>query len=315
MTESQQQTESKGILIIVAGPTASGKSDLALKLAKEYSAEIFSADSRQIYKEMTIGTAKPDAATLAKVPHHFINHISIRDSYSAGRFEKEILERLETYFKSNAVAILCGGTGLYIRAVMEGLDQFPEVTQEVLDDLNAMYTIKGIEPLQDALSLADPDYYKVVDTQNPMRLIRALAVTRSSGKPYSTYLSNVVEQQRNFHTICILLDLPRHELYDKINKRVDLMVAQGLEAEAQSLYSLQSLKALNTVGYSEWFHHFEGATNKDTTIELIKRNSRRYAKRQITWFNKYGNWEKFHPAATEDILAFVHNECIRFGRG
>ena len=307
MTESQQQRGHTGILIVIAGPTASGKSDLAFNLAKKYNADIFSADSRQMYSEMNIGTAKPDPVVLNAVKHHFINNISIRDTYSAGKYEAEIMTQLNEYFKYNPIAILCGGTGLYIKAATEGLDAFPEVPLEIQHELTEKLKKEGIESLQKALLESDPEYYGMVDINNPMRLIRALSVKRVSGKPYSSFLSQKNNNTRSFLSLLVLMDVPRKELYARIDQRVDKMVDSGLEAEALSLYPHMELRALNTVGYSEWFDYFEGKTDRNTAIELIKRNSRRYAKRQITWFGKYGVWNRFHPDDISGIITLIDN--------
>jgi tRNA dimethylallyltransferase len=305
LTESQQKTGHTGILIVIAGPTASGKSDLAFQLAKKYNADIFSADSRQVYSEMNIGTAKPDPAELNVVKHYFINHISIQEPYSAGRYETEILNLLNEYFKHKPIAILCGGTGLYIKAATEGLDVFPEIPREIQQQLTEKLEKEGIGSLQKALLESDPEYYSKVDLNNPMRLIRALSVIHVTGKPYSSFLTQTSDSKRSFLPVSVLLDVPRKELYARIDQRVDKMVDSGLEAEALSLFPHRDLRALNTVGYSEWFDYFEGKTDRNTAIELIKRNSRRYAKRQITWFGKYGVWNRFHPDDISIISTYI----------
>jgi tRNA dimethylallyltransferase len=293
------------ILIIIAGPTAVGKSNLALYLAKLYNTEIFSADSRQVYKELSIGTAKPSDRELAIIKHHFINHISIADSYNVGMYEKQIGIALENYFIHNDVAIVCGGTGLYLRALLEGLDDFPDVPISIVEKLNLNYLEYGIVHLQEALKHLDPAYYASVDKSNPRRLIRALSIIESSGKSFSSHLSQRKTKVLPYETKPILIEKPRNELYNAINNRVDQMITQGLEAEVLNLIQYKELQALKTVGYQEWFDYFNGETERSTVIEKIKQNSRRYAKRQMTWFNKYGEWTRFNPNQLEQIISFL----------
>ena len=273
-------------LLYVAGPTASGKTDLAIALAQHFNSEIVSCDSRQFYQEMRIGTAVPSEAELAQVPHHFIQHRSITEDYSVGDFRREALEKLKELFKEHQTVIMVGGSGLYADAVMQGLDEFPETDPKIRPQLTAIYQQEGIEILQDLLREHDLKHYQVVDRNNPHRLIRALEISLSSGKPYSSFLGKKTAPDF-FNAQTIVIDWEREALYNRINLRVDLMVAQGLKAEAKGLYSQKTLNALQTVGYREWFAHFDGKWDEATAIEEIKKNSRRYAKRQSTWFRRY----------------------------
>lgn len=297
----------KKYLIIIGGATASGKTALAVRLAQHFSTEILSADSRQFYREMTIGTAKPTATELSLTKHHFINNISINDAYSVGEYEKQALEVLSDIFKKNNVAIMVGGTGLYIRAVCEGLDVFPEVPLSIRQDLEHLYQTEGIEHLQKMLQNVDPEYFTQADIQNPMRLIRALSVYQASGKPFSSFRKGG-STERPFEPIYICLDVPRAELYDRINKRVDSMINDGLLNEAQHLHPFKHLIALQTVGYVELFDYFEGKMTLPEAIDKIKQHTRNYAKRQMTWFRKDTHWQKFLPNAFNDIVAFIRSK-------
>ncbi len=272
-------------LLYVAGPTASGKTDLAIALAKHFNTEIVSCDSRQFYQEMRIGTAVPSDAERAEVPHHFIQHRSITADYSVGDFLREALEKLQELFKKHETVIMVGGSGMYADAVMHGLDEFPEVDPAIRPQLTAIYQQEGIEILQDLLRENDLKHYHVVDKNNPHRLIRALEISLSCGKSYSSFLGK--KQAPDFFTSqSLVIDWEREALYDRINRRVDLMMEQGLKEEAKGLYAQKTLNALQTVGYREWFAHFEGRFDEATAIEEIKKNSRRYAKRQNTWFRR-----------------------------
>ena len=290
-------------LIIIGGPTASGKTDCAIQLAQHFGTEILSADSRQFYKEMSIGTAKPQLSDLAKAKHHFIGNLSIHDAYSVGDFERDALAVLETIFETHDTAIMVGGTGLYIRAVCEGLDVFPEVPPPIRDEFEGIFEKQGIEPLQKMLQEIDYEYFIKADIHNPMRLIRALSVWKASGKPFSSYLSgNKVE--RNFTPVYIALEMPRAILYDRINRRVDLMMAEGLLDEAKALYPFKHLNALQTVGYTELFAHFDGEMTLDEAVDKIKQHTRNYAKRQMTWFRKNDFWQRI------DVTMFTYDMII-----
>ncbi len=292
-------------LIIIGGPTASGKTDCAIQLAQHFGTEILSADSRQFYKEMSIGTAKPQLSDLAKAKHHFIGNLSIHDAYSVGDFERDALAVLETIFETHDTAIMVGGTGLYIRAVCEGLDVFPDVPLSIRDEFEAIFENEGIEPLQKLLQDVDYEYFMKADIHNPMRLIRALSVWKASGKPFSSYLSgNKVE--RDFTPIYIALEMPRAVLYDRINRRVDLMIAEGLFEEAKNLYPFKDLNALQTVGYTELFAHFDGEMTLDEAVDKIKQHTRNYAKRQMTWFRKNDFWQRVDPSVLMmDVTPFL----------
>lgn len=273
-------------LLYVAGPTASGKTSLAIALAQHFQTEIISCDSRQFYREMQIGTAVPNETELTAIPHHFIQHRSIEDAYSVGDYQRDALEKLKTLFKTHETVILVGGSGLYADALMQGLDEFPEADPAIRPQLTAIYQQEGIAVLQDLLRQHDLRHYHVVDKNNPHRLIRALEISLSCGKPYSSFLGK--KQAPDFFTSkTIIIDWQREALYKRINQRVDQMVEQGLKAEVNGLYPKKQLNALQTVGYREWFAHFDGKWDEATAIAEIKKNSRRYAKRQSTWFRRY----------------------------
>jgi tRNA dimethylallyltransferase len=273
-------------LLYVAGPTASGKTSLAIALAQHFDTEIISCDSRQFYKEMSIGTAVPNSEELAAAKHHFIQQRSIHQPYSIGDFQREALDSLKTLFKTKDTVILVGGSGLYADALIDGLDHFPEVDPAFREQLNNQLEHDGIEALATRLKDIDPAYHQKVDLGNPHRLIRALEICLSSGLPYSSFLGNK-KAPTFFKSQKIILQWDRSILYERINKRVDQMVAAGLEAEAQSLYPNKDVNALQTVGYREWFAYFDGIFDRTTTLEEIKKNTRRYAKRQTTWFKRY----------------------------
>lgn len=269
----------------MGGPTASGKTGLGIRLARHFNTEILSADSRQFYREMNIGTAKPTSEELAQAKHHFIDNLSVHDAYSVGDYEREAVFLLEKLYKKNDVAIMVGGSGFFIRAVCEGLDDFPDVPAHIREELNQLFENEGIVPLQNELKQRDPEYYAQMDTQNPKRLLRALEVCRATGQSFS-HFHNKEKTPREFVPIYIGVDWEREALYERINSRVDMMIEAGLEQEAQELYPLRHLTALQTVGYQEWFDFFDGKIDREEAIRLIKRNSRRYAKRQMTWFRK-----------------------------
>mgnify|MGYP000862488873 FL=1 len=273
-------------LLYVAGPTASGKTSLAIALALHFDTEILSCDSRQFYKEMSIGTAVPSPEELAAVPHHFIQQRSIHEPYSVGAFQREAMDCLESLFKTKDTVILVGGSGLYADALIDGLDHFPEVDPAFRKQLNNQLEQEGIEALVIRLKNVDPAYHQKVDLGNPHRLIRALEICLSSGLPYSSFLGNK-KAPTFFKTQKIVLQWDRPTLYERINQRVDQMVAAGLETEARSLYPNKNVNALQTVGYREWFSHFDGILGRTATLEEIKKNTRRYAKRQNTWFKRY----------------------------
>tara|TARA_Y100000389_G_scaffold197397_1_gene231919 strand:+ start:141 stop:1034 length:894 start_codon:yes stop_codon:yes gene_type:complete len=275
-------------LLYVAGPTASGKTTLAIALAKHFKTEVISCDSRQFYKEMSIGTTVPSSEELAAVPHHFIQQKSIQNPYSIGDFQREALDLLKTLFKRKDKVILVGGSGMYADALIDGLDHFPKVDSSLRNKLQKQAEEEGIIALQQLLKKHDPDHYQKVDLENPHRLIRALEICLTSGKPYSSFLGNK-QVPDFFSTQKLVIQWEREVLYERINLRVDQMLEQGLEKEAKNLYPFKKINALQTVGYQEWFAHFDGTYSRETTIEEIKKNTRRYAKRQTTWFRKYSD--------------------------
>lgn len=272
-------------LIVIAGPTAVGKTAAAIQLASFYKTVIVSADSRQFYREMSIGTAKPSQDELVAVKHYFIDSHSITETFTVGDYEKQCLELLDDLFQTHDKVILVGGSGLFIKAVCEGFDEFPDAKPGVRDGLNKEFEEKGISYLQEKLKIADPQYYEEVDLNNPQRIIRALQVYQSTGKPFSSYRKSKINE-RPFNIIKLGLNLPREVLYQRINERVDLMIQHGLLEEVKLLLPFRHLNPLNTVGYSELFDYFDGKTDLNSAIELIKQNTRHYAKRQLTWFGK-----------------------------
>lgn len=291
-------------LLVVGGATATGKTALAIRLAQHFGTEILSADSRQFYREMNIGTAKPSPAELAAVRHHFVDSLSVGDDFSVGDFECDALAVLEKLFLKKNMAVLVGGSGLYLRAVCEGLDLFPEISVETKKQVEAGEKTGGLAWLQTELAQRDPVYFQTVDSHNPARLRRALEVCLETGSPYSSFRQNK-KKERPFRPVYILLELPRPELYARIETRVDAMIAGGLEAEARSLLPWRHRPALRTVGYEEWFDFFDGKISRDKAIEKIKQHTRNYAKRQATWFRKHGEWQVFHPNDWAGILQGV----------
>ena len=272
-------------LITLSGPTASGKTSIAIRIAKMLGTEIFSSDSRQFYEEMSIGTAVPTAAERKEVPHHFIQHKSIHTPYSVGQFESDAIESLSDYFKQNDIAILVGGSGLYMHAVVHGIDQFPAVSEEIRSSLGKRLETYGLEDLQKELQTLDPEHFEKMDIKNPSRVLRALGVCLAAGKPYSSFLIQK-KPPRPFEVYPLSVDIPRAILYDRINDRVDQMINAGLLLEAERLYPHRELNALQTVGYKEIFDFFDENIDLDQAIAQIKQNTRHYAKRQMTWIRR-----------------------------
>jgi len=297
----------KKYLIVVGGPTASGKTGLGIRLAQHFNTDILSADSRQFYREMNIGTAKPTVEERSQATHHFVDNLSVQDTYSVGDYEREAGFLLEKLFKKNDVVIMVGGSGFFIKAVCEGLDEFPDVPTHIREDLTQLFDSEGIAPLQNELQTLDPVYYAQVDTKNPKRLMRALEVCRATGQPFS-HFHKQEKTARPFTPIYIGLDWEREILYDRINRRVDIMLGAGLEEEARELYPLRHLTALQTVGYQEWFDFFDEKIDEKEAIRLIKRNSRRYAKRQMTWFGKVEGMTWFDPENVDTIIEFLDRQ-------
>ncbi|QXP65199.1 tRNA (adenosine(37)-N6)-dimethylallyltransferase MiaA [Polaribacter sp. HaHaR_3_91] len=276
---------SNNYLITIVGPTAIGKTALSIQLANHFKSAIISCDSRQFYKEMTIGTAVPDADELAAAEHHFIQNRSIFEDYNVGSFERDALAKLNDLFKENPIQIMVGGSGLYVDAVLKGLDYFPEVDSKIREALTLKLEKEGVAVLQEQLKELDPETYNVIELQNPKRVMRALEVCIGSGIPYSTF-KNKPKAPRNFTSIKIGLDADREIIYNRINMRVDIMIENGLLEEAKNLYPHKSLNALQTVGYRELFSYFDGDFTKEFAISEIKKNTRRFAKRQGTWFKR-----------------------------
>ena len=288
-------------LIVLAGPTASGKTATAIKLAKAFDAEIISADSRQFYKELSIGTAAPTAEELSQVKHHFVHNLSIEDKYDVADYEKDVLSFLKQYFKTKDIAIMTGGSGLFIDAVCNGLDEMPDISEEVRSRVTKMLEADGIEGLQREVERVDNDYFQVVDKQNPRRLQRALEVYYQTGKPYSTFRQRNVTK-RNFDIVKLAILWDRDKLIERINKRVDLMMQQGLLEEVKSVYPKRYLNSLNTVGYKELFDYLDGKCSLEQAVEQIKINTRQYAKRQMTWLRKNGDYQWFTIDEVDKII-------------
>ncbi len=291
-------------LVVIAGPTAVGKTDTSIKLAQHYNTVILSADSRQFYKELHIGTAKPSAAQLQSVKHFFIDNKSISELYGAGHFEKDAMVLLNKLFIEHDVVIVVGGSGLYIDALINGVDNFIEVPIELRETINKNFAENGIDWLREELKKRDETYFNSADINNPQRLIRALEVCIHSQLPYSSFL-NKQKNQRNFTAIPILLNTKRELLYERINNRVDEMMQQGLLDEVKQLVNNKNTNALKTVGYKELFDFLEGNYTLETAIEKIKQHTRNYAKRQITWFKNKGNFEEFEPHEFEKLVAYL----------
>ena len=293
-------------LIVVVGATGSGKTDLSLRLATHFAAPILSTDSRQVYRGIPIGTAQPTAEQLAAVEHHFIASHELTDNFNCGEYETQALACLEALFRKHDVAVAVGGSGLYIQALCEGMDDLPQADEELRQSLMERLQGEGIESLLADLERLDPEYYAQVDRQNPSRVLRAVEVCLQTGKPYSS-LRTGERRKRDFRIVKVGIDWDREMLYDRINRRVDMMIDEGLEAEARSVYHLRQLNSLQTVGYREMFEYFDGKISREEAIELIKRNSRRYAKRQMTWFRRDSEIRWFSPEEADAMLEFLEN--------
>lgn len=294
-------------LIIIAGPTAVGKTDLCVKLAKLLDTEVISADSRQFYRELAIGTAKPTAEEMEGVKHHFIDSHSIHDYYSVGDFERDCLKVLDEIFQKKDVAILTGGSGMFIKMITDGIDQMPEADLAVRQKLAERLDIEGLEMLANELKHLDPDYYQQVDIKNTQRVLRALEVCIATGQPFSSFRKNQ-KVERPFQLIKIALERPREELYTRIDKRMEMMLANGLEAEAKSVMDFREHYALKTVGYREIYQHLDHEYDHEEMVRLLKRNSRRYAKRQMTWFKNQDEFHWFDAKDELEVLAFIRKQ-------
>jgi tRNA dimethylallyltransferase len=291
-------------LVIITGPTAIGKTRIAIKTANFFQTEIVSADSRQMYRELSVGTAVPSTEELLAVKHHFIHSHSIHDNYNASRYETEALEVLETLFQKYKTVVMTGGSMLYIDAVCKGIDIMPDVDPELRKNLKTRLKAEGIESLRRQLKKLDPDYYATVDLKNPVRIVHALEICLMTGKPYSSFRTLPIKE-RPFSIIKIGLDCDRTELHRRINQRVDKMIESGLEEEAHRVFPFKHLNSLNTVGYREFFAHFNGEISKEKAVELIKRNTRRYARKQLTWFRNKPDMTWFQPNEEEQLIEFL----------
>lgn len=288
-------------LLVIVGPTAVGKTDLAIRLAEYFYTEIISADSRQVFRELEIGTAKPTALELARVRHHFVNTRAITEDYDAGTFGREAREVIDELFKSHDVVVMSGGSGLYVKAVTEGFDDLPDIPEGIRETITAEYRERGLEWLQQEVADKDPDYYDEVDRQNPQRLMRALEVIKATGKPFSGFRKNT-RTHLPFTVVKIGLERDRKELYERIDRRMDDMIKRGLFEEAEKFFTMRHHHALQTVGYQEVFEFLEGVCDREEAILRMKRNSRRYAKRQATWFRRDPEIQWFHPEDWTGIL-------------
>lgn len=294
----------KKILIVLLGPTGVGKTDISIDIASHSGCEIISADSRQFYKEMKIGTAVPSPDQLSLINHHFIGFLSVKDYYSSSLFERDVLKILPSLFEKKNTVIMTGGSGMYIDAVCNGIDNIPDVDPEIREKYTKKYREAGIEGLRIELKLLDPEHYDKVDLKNPKRIIRALEICGSTGRPYSSFLTKKT-RERDFKIIKVGINRPREELYQRINLRVDEMIRLGLEDEVKSLLDYKGLNSLNSVGYRELFDYFEGKTTREKAIDLIKRNTRRYAKRQMTWWGKDKEIRWFMADQKKEIISFI----------
>jgi tRNA dimethylallyltransferase len=294
-------------LIVICGPTAIGKTAVSIKIAKILNSQIISADSRQFYRELKIGVAAPEKEELKAVSHHFIGHISVTDDYNVSRFENEVVEFLESCFRTTEYAVMVGGSGLYINAVCKGIDNLPDSDKAIREQLQYRLETEGLQPLKKQLKELDPEYYRIVDRKNPNRILRALEVCLITGKTYSS-LRNNQPKDRNFQIIKIGLNRSRSELFERIENRVDDMIEKGLVQEVQSLIPWRERNALNTVGYKEIFSFIDGFSTLEESIRKIKTHTRRYAKRQLTWFTKDKSIQWFHPDEVDEIIDYIRSK-------
>ena len=292
-------------LVVLLGPTGVGKTELSLKLAEFLDSPILSADSRQLYKELTIGTAAPTPAEQARIKHYFVGTLQLTDYYSASQFEEDVISLLTDLYQSHETILMSGGSMMYIDAVCKGIDEIPTIDETLRADLKSLYQREGIDPIRQQLKILDPVFYKQVDLKNHKRVIHALEVCLMAGKPYSS-LRTAKAKHRPFRILKIGLQREREELYERINHRVDMMMEQGLLEEARSVYHLRHLNSLNTVGYKELFNYFSGEWSLDFAIEKIKQNTRIYSRKQMTWFKRDKEIRWFHPEQTEEIKDWIH---------
>lgn len=295
-------------LVVVAGPTAIGKTALSISLAKHFQTAIISADSRQLFRELKIGSAQPTEEEMEGIQHHFLGSHSVHQTYNVSDFEKDVLATLDELFIKHRIVIMTGGSGMYINAVLNGMDDLPGPDTEIREALETELKDKGLDALQQELQQKDPELFDQMDIHNPQRVLRALEVIRISGKKFSE-LRKKEKKERPFRIHKILLDMDRETLYERINQRVDEMIAKGLIDEAKNLFAYQHLNALQTVGYRELFRHFKGEISKEEAISLIKQNTRRYAKRQLTWFRNDEGYQTFHPSEEKKIIQYIETSC------
>lgn len=294
-------------LVVITGPTGVGKTDLSIRIAEKFNTDIISCDSRQIFKEMAVGTAVPSEEELKRVQHHFIQTLSIHDYYSAAKFEEDALGKLDELFKTKDLVVMTGGSMMYIDAVCKGIDDLPTVTPEIRNALLEQYKKEGIENIKQELKDKDPVYYDQVDLNNNKRILHAVEIIRMTGGPYSILRTNTVKK-RPFKIVKICINREREEVYDRINKRVLIMVEEGLEAEARSVYPFKDLPSLNTVGYKEFFNYFDGEKDLAYAIERVQANTRKYARKQLTWFRRDKDYQWFHPSQEKEIIEYITKE-------
>ena len=294
-------------LIVLIGPTGVGKTELSLSIAESFHSSIVSADSRQLYADLKIGTAAPTPDQLARVPHHFVGTLQLTDYYSAAQYEAEVMNKLEELFKENDVVVLTGGSMMYVDAICKGIDDIPTVDKETRELMLQRYEEEGLEQLCKELKLLDPEYYSIVDLKNPKRVIHALEICYMTGKTYTSFRTRSTKE-RPFHIIKIGLTRDREELYDRINRRVDIMMQDGLLEEARSVYTYKHLNSLNTVGYKEMFKYLDGEWTLDFAIEKIKQNSRIYSRKQMTWFKRDTDIAWFHPEQQKEIMQHIKSQ-------
>jgi len=297
----------KPALVVLAGPTAVGKTSCGIELARHFGTEVISADSRQIYRETTIGTAVPSREELARVKHHFIQIISVTEPYNASIYENQVLEKLEQLFKKHELVFMVGGSGLYIDAVCEGIDDLPKVDPVLREELQEKLSKEGLEALTLLLLNLDPVSYEKVDLKNHMRVLKALEISIQTGKPYSAFLSDT-KKERPFHILRIALDLDRELLYTRINRRVEQMMENGLLEEVRQVQHLKDYTAMKTVGYRELFRALDGELSIDEAVDLIKRNTRKFARKQLTWFRKENRYQWFSPHDCKGIMDRIEKE-------
>lgn len=296
-------------LIVLIGPTGVGKTELSLRIAEQFKTDIISSDSRQLYADLKIGTAAPTPEQLARVPHHFVGTLKLTDYYSAAQYETEVLKLLDKFFREKDTVVLTGGSMMYVDAVCRGIDDIPTVDAETRQMMLDRYESEGLEQLCSELKLLDPEYYNIVDLKNPKRVIHALEICYMTGKTYTSFRTQK-KKERPFRIIKIGLTREREELYDRINRRVDIMMEEGLLEEAKAVYPFRHLNSLNTVGYKEMFNYLDGTWERSFAIEKIKQNSRIYSRKQMTWFKRDEEIQWFHPEQEAEILSYLHKQDL-----